>query len=104
MKFDPRFAAVAVMTLLGLVGCQNGEAPVSKVQISETLNAKLAAADVADGEEDHRILDCYSCNLAMRGKEDISTTVNGYTAIFCSEECRDSFEKDAEQVVTDVTP
>ena len=104
MKFKACFAALAAMTLLGLVGCQSGETSVSKVQISETLNVKLAAADAADGEEDHRILDCYSCNLAMRGKEENSTTVNGYTAIFCSEECRDSFEKDAEKVVTDVTP
>lgn len=76
-------------------------AAVTNVSIDDSLNAKLAEADAADGNADKTIHLCYSCALGMDGSAEHSVEVNGYTAHLCSEYCQESFSKDAETIVTD---
>lgn len=104
----PLLVCFAAVTFLG---CQPTEVtdsdaattPVAhKIEVTAELDPQLAAADAADGTEDHVVSKCYSCQLAMKGKEEIATQVNDYTVHFCSENCRTMFEEDAAKFIGEV--
>ena len=110
--FKSRYHIVwAVAIAAAVIGCnQAGEsddkasgdtANVNQVSIPADLNGKLAEADMLDGKADKHIHKCYSCALGMDGKEEYTAEVNGYEVCFCSEICLESFEKDAEKIVSD---
>ena len=102
---------IFAFAILTLAGCQPtevstsgaGTTPVShKIEVATDLNPRLAAADASDGTEDRIISKCYSCQLAMKGKEEIATQVNDFTVYFCSENCRTMFEGEAAKVIEEV--
>ena len=102
---------IFAFAILTLAGCQPtelsmsgaGTTPVShKVEVAADLNPRLAAADASDGTEDRIISKCYSCQLAMKGKEEIATQVNDYTVHFCSENCRTMFEGEAAKMIGEI--
>lgn len=102
---------VFAFATLALAGCQPtgvstpdaDTTPVShKIEVAADLNPRLAAADASDGVEDHVIAKCYSCQLAMKGKEEIATQVNDFNAHFCSENCRTVFEGEAAKMIGEI--
>lgn len=104
---------VCAALVVSCVGCQPAAPPPAggsgttataeapSIKISSDLDAKLAAADLADGVEDKKISKCYACSLAMDGDESLTVKVNGYTACFCSEGCCKHFEDEAEKMVAE---
>ncbi len=76
------------------------------VSLSDEAKSKLVEADKLDGKEDHVIQRCYSCALGMEGKTDFAAEVDGYTVQFCSENCREHFEKDPQNIIasTEIPP
>ena len=102
-----RWMLIALSLVLALAGCAQHEAeqagehgadhevqPAAATELSEGLMAKLAAADLADGEADHVVKLCGGCNLGMEGKVEHALTAGDYTMHFCSGSCRESFEQD----------
>lgn len=109
MKFALPF--LFCLSVAMITGCQPtevsttdaGTTPVShKIEVAADLNPRLAAADAADGAEDQIVSKCYSCQLAMKGKEEIATQVNDYTVHFCSENCRTLFEGEAAKMIGEI--
>ncbi len=66
----------------------------ASLELTPELQAKLARADRADGEEDHMVADCPGCGLAMQGETDYVIDVGDYALHFCSDSCRDEFSED----------
>jgi len=108
---DPkmRFAllAGAALLMVTLVACggeshqtarhddEEQAADVVPEEVSETLvAAKLAGADLVDGEADHVVSRCAGCALAMEGKAEHALQVEGYEMHFCSDSCQSNFEED----------
>jgi hypothetical protein len=74
-------------------------------EMTGEMQAKLAAADLADGTEDGVVANCPGCNLAMAGKEEIAMPVGDYKVQFCSTHCKETFEKNvAESVLAMAVP
>ncbi len=110
MKFCRALIACGVLFLMACCGCDSqpatepSAAPNAKsISVSAASQQKLAVADKADGNEDHVIERCYACSLGMKGQAEYAVEVDGYTAHFCSEECREHFQANAETVVASTT-
>ena len=63
------------------------------------VEAKLAKADLLDGNADKIVTRCASCALAMDGSEAHSLKVLDYTLYFCTERCASTFGEDATKSV-----
>ena len=106
------FACIAVVALLCAVGCGEtyektdtaASEPTDAVEPAEPAHLEvgpeaqvlLARADGVDGHEDHVVSNCLGCALAMEGKAEQVVHVGDYEMHFCSDGCREGFEKDAE--------
>ena len=55
--------------------------------------ACLAHADEADGAADHVVNKCANCGLAMEGKPEFVSQIEGYELHSCSEVCKGTLEK-----------
>jgi YHS domain-containing protein len=98
---------IAVVLAAALVGCGKSEvappaAAATAVPISE--EAHLAAADLADGTEDHVVSKCAVCNLSMDGTPELTSTYAGYTFHHCSAHCKETFDHDPAKVLARVKP
>jgi YHS domain-containing protein len=104
-----RFLTLMTCFMLALVvNCGCSSQPATKtadrvetkpVSVSDEAKVKLAEADKLDGKEDHVVERCYSCALGMEGKPEFAVEVDGYTVRFCSEDCREHFASDPENVI-----
>lgn len=108
------FSCIAAVALLCAVGCGDKSSydkpdaaavePTEAVESAEPAHLEvgeeavmlLARADVVDGHEDHVVSNCVGCALAMEGKAEQVVHVGDYEMHFCSDHCREAFEKDAE--------
>jgi len=63
------------------------------------VTAKLAKADALDGATDHVVSKCGMCNLRMPGSDAHKTMIGDYELHFCSDHCKESFDKDANKAV-----
>jgi len=98
--------AALLAVLLVLAGCGGESASYDEpaepaepagpesVELTPELEAKLASADRADGEEDHVVAYCPGCNLAMEGEADHAVDVGDYALHFCSDTCQGDFSED----------
>ena len=101
--------AVLGAALLAFAGCSKKEAettppaaePLATEPAAATaddvpaeIEAKLAQADLLDGQADKVVTRCASCALSMDGKPDYSLKVLDYKLLFCTEGCAKSFAKD----------
>jgi YHS domain-containing protein len=98
---------VAVALVVVLLGCGKSEvappaAAATPVPVNE--EARLAAADLADGAEDHVVSKCAVCNLSMDGKPEFSSTYSGYSFHLCSAHCKETFDHDPAKVLERVKP
>lgn len=110
---------VLMTALVLLVGCSGGgygesaSKPADKteastgqadvaIEISPEAAAVLAMADLADGDEDHVVSKCASCNLAMDGKAENALKVGEYEMYFCSDTCSRRFRENTEAAVLSI--
>ena len=63
------------------------------------VEAKLAQADLLDGEADKIVMRCASCALKMDGSSDHALKVLDYTLYFCTERCAKSFAENTTKAV-----
>ena len=95
---------LGLVVALLLVGCGKEERAEPETAVvndaSPELEAKLAAADRADGIEDQIITQCPGCGLAMEGSEDHVSQMADYSIHFCSDRCQDDFAEDPEGMMT----
>jgi methionine-rich copper-binding protein CopC len=68
-------------------------------EMTEEIGAKLAAADLVDGEEDKVVSNCPGCSLAMKGSNEHALPVGDYSLHFCSDSCMENFAKDVGESV-----
>jgi YHS domain-containing protein len=69
------------------------------------VEARLAKADAIDGAVDKVVSKCPACRLAMDGKSEHALDVVGYKLHFCSDACKQKFEKDpAKEILAMVIP
>jgi len=74
-------------------------------EMTEEIGAKLAAADLVDGEEDKVVSNCPGCSLAMEGSHEHALPVGDYSLHFCSDSCMEDFAKDVgESVIAMAVP
>jgi len=71
----------------------------SDAEIPSEVQAKLAKADLLDGEADKIVTRCASCALKMDGSSDHALKVLDYTLYFCTERCAKSFAEDTTKAV-----
>ena len=97
------FFVAACMLLVGCAGdpaadptgADTDRAPAgTPAVITPELEAKLAVADRADGEEDGVVTLCPGCGLAMEGSLEHALDVGDYALHFCSERCKGDFSED----------
>jgi hypothetical protein len=79
---------------VGEHGADHEVQPLAAAEITEAMQAKLEAADRADGEADRTIKLCASCALSMEGNPQHALQAGDYTMHFCSEHCREAFGED----------
>jgi hypothetical protein len=70
------------------------EAVPAAFEMTPDLEAKLAAADALDGEEDMVVARCPGCGFAMDGSAEYSVQAGQYAIHFCSQRDKDAFSKD----------
>jgi len=63
------------------------------------MQAILAKADAMDGATDHVVSKCGMCALRMDGSDAHASKVGDYELHFCSSDCKESFDEDAEKAV-----
>lgn len=80
----------------------SSEEAAYKLEVDSKWDTVLAKADGLDGEVDHHISKCYTCQLGMSGNEEIAAEINGYSACFCSKECREMFAESPEKLLEEV--
>jgi YHS domain-containing protein len=103
-----RHALIAACVLVLLVlGCGQAEvsppaAAATPAPVSE--EARLVAADLADGSEDHVVSKCAVCSLSMDGKPELTSAYAGYTFHHCSAHCKETFDHDPTKVVSRIEP
>lgn len=99
---------IATVLLVGVAGCPKEEAAEtdagspadiaesvkSEADIQAEVGAKLAKADLLDGNADKIVRRCASCALKMDGNEAHALKVLDYTLHFCSERCASTFAED----------
>lgn len=77
-------------------------APVDEAKptdVSPAQEAILAKADAMDGTTDHVVSKCGMCALRMDGNDAHVSKVGDYELHFCSEECKESFDENAEEAI-----
>ncbi len=79
----------------GRDGPQAASTPIDQQRVGEL----LAAADRADGTEDHVVARCAVCGLGMDGSAEITSTYAGYTFHHCSVHCRELFDRDPGKIL-----
>jgi hypothetical protein len=112
MSMQIKSWSVVLMTaVLVLAGCSGESASYDKpaeaepaeatevaqpasFELTPELEAKLASADRADGDEDHVVAQCPGCGLAMEGEVDHVFEVGDYALHFCSDSCQGEFSED----------
>ena len=109
------FAPIAAIAVtLALTGCRASQPKPdgTKTEVSvktkkateapatASLDAKLVAADAADGKTDKVIEKCAGCGLGMMGSPEHAVTVRGYQMHFCSVGCQQRCEKDPDAMVS----
>jgi YHS domain-containing protein len=103
-----RHALIAGCALvMVVVGCSKSDvyrptAAATPAPVDE--EARLAAADLADGTEDHVVSKCAVCNLSMDGKPEFASTYSGYSFHLCSAHCKETFDHDPAKVVARIAP
>lgn len=86
---------VCLCSVLLLGACKKDEAPKELTPDEKAqVQAKLVAADKADGTEDKIVGKCAACALRMDGKDAHAFKYEGYTMRFCAERCLDICKKD----------
>lgn len=104
------------VTLLVSVGCSTSEVQVVSDISLEIKKADpnafpfnleaatlLASADALDGAEDQVVGKCGGCALTMDGSAEHALKVGDYQMHFCSDYCRNGFEKDTEKALMALT-
>lgn len=95
------FSALLVAAGL-LAACGKSTTPrsVDAVQLTPAqIEARLAAADLADGARDKVVSKCASCKLGMDGDAQHASVHAGYELHFCSAECKTRFDADPQKVI-----
>ena len=85
-----------------LSACGKAQAPTQAAAPALTaveVEAKLAAADLADGTADKVVTKCAVCRLGMDGDAANASQHAGYALHFCSEECKHRFDADPDKVI-----
>ncbi len=101
------FAVIFLAAMITVAGCQPqpvAQQPASKrwtLTMTPELEGKLKAADHLDGHDDLVIENCYVCALGMKGKKELSATVENYELYFCSEACCNEMGKDPAKVISE---
>jgi len=94
--------------VLVVVGCGKAEvakpAAVAATPPAVSDEARLVAADLADGSEDRVVSKCAVCNLSMDGTPELTSTYAGYTFHHCSAHCKETFDHDPAKVIARVKP
>ncbi len=89
---------VVMCLVLLAAGCGvAGEDPTPGPTAAE--RAVIAAADAADGAEDHVVSKCAVCGLNMDGSPEFASEYAGATFHFCSTDCKALFDKDPHAVL-----
>ena len=92
---------------LVVIGCGKAEAPAPAAAATPAAvsdEARLVAADLADGSEDRVVSKCAVCNLSMDGTAELTSTYAGYTFHHCSAHCKETFDHDPARVLARVKP
>ena len=90
------------LVTVAFVGCRKETAEPSPALAPATaaskdkmaIRARLAEADLVDGEADHIVSKCASCEPGMDGSHEHGIKIAGYELLFCSADCKDEFAKD----------
>lgn len=82
-----------------LPGCRKKEQSAQAVRPDPKVAAVLAKADAFDGTPDKVVAKCGGCALKMDGSETHTIEVQGYTLRFCSDDCKQRFEKDPAKAI-----
>ena len=94
--------------VIAFAACQKAEVgqPASAREVAAQVSddARLAAADAADGATDHVVSKCATCRLGMDGVAQYSARYAGYELRFCSAECKQTFEQDPVAVIRKLPP
>jgi YHS domain-containing protein len=93
----------ALLVAAGLVAACGKSATNTQVEAVRLtpvqVEAKLAAADLADGHVDKVVAKCASCRLGMDGDAANASVHAGYELHFCSAECKKRFDADPDKVI-----
>jgi YHS domain-containing protein len=68
-------------------------------EMQADVDARLAKADAFDGTVDKVVSKCPACGLAMDGKSENALEVSGYKLHFCTNLCKEGYEKDPAKAV-----
>ena len=102
---------IPTVLLLAVTACSNeresksttpadtAKSATSKAKPTAEVEAKLAQADLLDGEADKIVTRCASCALKMDGSSDHALKVLDYTLYFCTERCAKSFAANTTKAV-----
>jgi YHS domain-containing protein len=88
-----RFVGIAAALVI-VVACRKDKPAESSADVDAAVIAKLASADALDGETDKVVAKCAACALRMDGSADLALNHAGYAMHFCSDGCKQRFEKD----------
>jgi YHS domain-containing protein len=87
-------------TLLAACGKSTTNPQVETARLTPAqAEAKLAAADLADGTRDKVVARCASCRLGMDGDAANASVHAGYELHFCSAECKQRFDADPDKII-----
>ena len=97
--------ALSLLSAFLIVGCSSSEMATTpeKSEISaapsEAALLVLSKADAADGTLDKIVTKCATCMLGMTGQPGNAVTYGEYTLHFCSQQCKEHFISQPEQVL-----
>ncbi len=90
-------AAAALLASCGRPQSASSERPAALTPTQT--EARLAAADLADGTPDKVVSKCANCRLGMAGGSQHVSTYAGYELHFCSADCKKEFDADPGAVI-----
>jgi YHS domain-containing protein len=91
--------ALVVAVLLACGPSADEKPPRAPALSPAKVEARLAAADAADGRVDKVVSRCASCGLGMEGDAQHASTYAGYELHFCSAECKQRFDADPAKII-----
>ncbi len=97
--------SLCLLSPLLIVACSSIETPTvpeesaTAAAPSDAALAILVKADAADGTVDKVVAQCATCMLAMTGRPETAASYGDYTLHFCSEQCKDHFVAQPEEVL-----